>query len=321
MKTATRILSVICLFGFIQTGVAQKSVKEYVTKTKKEKIQKSIVVIGQPVSSSVKSFQDGHSKWPLLTSKDQLPDTVALITFNISDLGLTSSWANDYARYTEYFSLSETGGNLVANEMLSQTIGTLKEEFRKQGVVLLTIGDILDTQEKMDYYYSGFTPTVSKLGKFLSNVENRATDISVCADYYRYFDMGATFDHLRSESLGHDLANSLGVDAVLSVGFEVQSNKKEMYLRAVKMALHAPNPLPKEDKKYIAQKAGNGYYYGQLFVGGGLRFKKPFKTVEIKKKQITSMDFEGLDVVLQNMLERFYSEMHSSIDKAAKAFD
>lgn len=264
-----------------------------------------------------KSFRDGHGKNPYLTSADQLPDTIALITFNINDLGLTTTFSNDYATYTNYYSLSESGGNLVADDIHSKTIAGLKTEFQKRGVVLLTPEEYLNTPEKQAYYYNEFVPAVSKVGKFLSNIENRATDISVCADGYRYFDMGAAFDYLRSESLGAELAQALGVDGVLSVGIEIQSQKKEGYLRAIKMTLHATNPNPKEDKKYIGQKTGTGYYEGQLFAGGGLRFKKPFEVMELGKNQIISMDFEGIDVIFNCFIEKFYDEIDAAINKAS----
>ncbi len=318
METAIKLLGLLGLLLITQTMFPQKTIKEYVTKTDAEKIKKNITIIGQPVMNSPKSFKDGRSKWPFFTSKKQLPDTIALITYNISDLGLATSWSNNYAVYTEYFSLTETGGNIVANEMLKQTIETMKEEFKKQGVVLLTINELVNKPEKRQYYYHDFVPTVSKVGYFLSDIENRATDISVCADYYRYFDMGATYDFLRSESLGYDLANNLGVDGVLSIGFVIQSNKQEVYLRAMKMAIHGPNPTQKEDKKYRGQKLGSGYYNGQMFIGGQLQFKKPFKTAEIKGKDITNMDFDGLEVIMKSFIEKFYEAIYYSIGKVTK---
>jgi hypothetical protein len=298
--------------------LAQKTIKEYVTKTKSEKIKKSIVMEGQPVTSSPKSFKDGHSKWPLLTSTDQLPDTIALITFHINDLGVTSYTKGYYATFIDNFSVSEEGGNFIANEMYTQTISTLKEEFAKHGVVLLTPTEFLDTPEKRSFYYDEFSPKVSKLGKFLSGVENRSLDISVAADYYRYFDMGASYDYLRCESLGFELANKLDVDGVLSIGFTVQSNSKEIYFRNIRVALHGPNPIPRLDKKYVAQKSGNGYNTGQLYAGGYLNFKDPFKIAVIKRKQMSKIDIDGLEIVLSNFIEHYYNVMNYAIEKASK---
>jgi len=318
MKKIINFPGLLCLFLCFQVGFSQKTINEYLEKYDSEKIKKNVVMIGQPVKNSPKSFRDGHSKWPYIDSREQLPDTIALITYHVNDLGVTSSWSNDYYTYTDYFSLTETGGNMVANEMFKVSIEALKEEFKKQGVVLLTFEDVVNTPEKIKYYYEDFMPNVSKIGTFLSDIENRANDISVSADYYRYFDMGATYDYLRSESLGYDLANNLGVDGVLSIGFVIQSNTKEIYLRAIKMAIHAPNPIPKEDKKYVGQKMGTGYYNGQMYAGGYLPFKKPFKTGEISGKKAMKLNFEGLDVLSKLIIEKFYEEINISIAKVSK---
>src|SRR5690606_34429115 len=116
---------------------AQKSIKEYVEKTNTEKINKSIVMGPglQPVRA--KGFGDGHGKNPLLLSTSQLPDTVALITLYIYDLGTTSTqkagnWIN-----TSYSAVSESGGNIIANEIYKNTITDLRAALKQQGVVLL----------------------------------------------------------------------------------------------------------------------------------------------------------------------------------------
>lgn len=315
MKTRIKLLYLSSMMLFSQMVFGQKTIKEYVTKTDSEKIQKSIVMEGLPVTKSAKSFKDGHSKWPLLTSTDQLPDTIALITFHINDLGLTTYTKGYYATFIDNVNVGEEQGNIIANEMYKQTILTLKEEFAKRGVVLLTPSEFLNTPEKKSFYYKEFTPKVSKLGKFLSNVENRSLDIAVAANNYRYFDMGASSDFLRCESLGYELANKLDVDGVLSIGFTIQSNTKEIYFRNVRMSLHAPNPIPKLDKKYVAQKTGNGYNTGQLYAGGYLAFKDPFKIVEKKRGQVSKLEIDGLEIILTNFIEHYYTIMNGAIDK------
>jgi len=318
MKITINILCLLSVVLISQLVFAQKTIKEYVTKTNPEKIKKSIVLEGLPVTKSAKSFRDGHSKWPLLTSTDQLPDTVALVTFHVNDLGVTTYTKGSYVTFIDNVNVGEEQGNAIANEMHRHTIASLKEEFAKRGVVLLTPTEFLNTPEKISFYYDEFSPQISKLGNLLSNVENRAMDIAVGADTYRYFDMAATYDHLRSESLGYELANMLGVDAVLSIGFTIQSTAKEIYFRNVRMALHAPNPIEKLDKKYVAQKTGNGYNTGQLFTGGYLAFKDPFKIVEKKDRKVSTLDIDGLEIVLNTMVEHYYDTMNGAIEKVSK---
>ena len=157
------------------------------------------------------------------------------------------------------------------------------------------------------------------MGKFLSDFENRKTDISVCADYYRYFDIGASFDYKRSISLGSELADKLGVDAVLSIAVLIQSTLKEKaYIKTVKMSLHGPNPNPKVDKKYFGQKTGTGYYDGQLYMGGTFIFKKPIRSIEFDEEQITTLDFDGFDVIFNSFIEKFYDKMYAAITKVSK---
>lgn len=318
MNTKVKLIGILCILFCNQVIFAQKTIKEYVAKNGGEKIKKDILidVFSKPITN--KGFADGHGKNPYFSSTDQLPDTIALITFHINDLGLTVVETTAAFIYTTYYYVSAEGGNVIANKIHEQTIESLKQEFKKQGVVLLTPSEFLDTPEKKSFYHNEFMPSVSKMGKFLSSIENRATDISVCADYYSPFDMGAAFDYLRSESLGYDLANKLGVDGVLSIGIVIQSTKKEAYVRAVKMALHGPNPIPMVDKKYIGQKTGTGYYSGQLYVGGTFSFKDPIKSIELGKQTITSMDFDGLEIIFGNFIGKFYDEINAAINKVSK---
>lgn len=301
-----KILAISCFLLCGPIGLAQKSIKEYVTKNSSKKIQKMIMldILSQPTSSKANS--DGHGKGPYWTSKDQFPKTIALITYNISDYGYYES----NKQWITYGSLTPNGGNLVATKMLDQTIVKLKETFNAYGAKLLTPDEFLDTPEKKAYYLTDFTPTVSKTGKFLSNIENRTTDIVASADGYRYFDMGAAFDFRRAESLGGDLAKKLGVDAVLSIGITIQTIKNYATIRAVKVAMHGPNPVPRQNKKYVNPKLGTGYYEGQIYTGATLMFKKPIPCMVMSKNEITEMNFDGLEVILEHFLHKFYGSFN-----------
>ncbi len=318
MNSILKIFSILLFILCSQLVFSQKTIKEYVTKYGVEKIKKGVGMDAFTVPATHKSFKDGHGKNPYFSSREQLPDTIALITFHLNDLGFSESWTVAYTTYTKSYSVSEAGGNKIANEIQKQTLEGLKKEFKKRGAVLLTPSEFLDTPEKIAFYNDEFTPEVSKMGKFLSDFESRKTDISVCADNYRYLDVGASFDYKRSISLGSELANKLGVDAVLSVAVLIQTFKKDAYTKAVKMSLNGPNPNPKIDKKYFGQKTGTGYYDGQLYVGGTFIFKKPIKNIEFDEEQITSIDFDGIDVVFNSFIERFYDEMEKAIDKVSK---
>jgi len=316
MKTINQIICIALILACNPMLFAQKTIKEYVTKNNTEKIKKSIIIDALSKPATHKSFKDGHGKTPYLSSIKQLPDTLALITFHIIDVEGVSK----FSWWDETGQLSAQQGNLIANKINKQTIVSLKEAFKERGAVLLTPEEFLDTEKKRNFYYNSFAPEVSKVGTFLNNIENINTDISVCANNYRYFDMGAAADYKRSESLGNDLAKELGVDGLLSVSVGFYSDSKGAYTNMIKMAIHGPNPNPKVDKKYVGQKNGTGYYEGQLYFAGKFTFKKPIKTIEVdyKKKKTDNINFEGTEVIFSSFIEKYYDEMNKAIDKVSK---
>ena len=313
------IITSIALF-FICNHLAfgQKTLEEYVEKYGRDKIYKTIGYDAFTVPATSKSFRDGHGKNPYFTSKEQLPDTIALIAFNIRDLGDVEVQEAGIYIITTYRHLSEHGGNMISNNIYDLSIDMLKARFKEEGVVLLTPKEFLNTQEKIDYYYDEFEPDVSKLGSFLSKVENKGTQMSTSADYFRTFDLGAANDWRRSVSLGSDLANKLEVDAVLSIGTAFRSDRKELSMRYVAMALHGPNLISKEDKKYAAQKAGNGYNEGQLYTGLNYIIKNEMKVASIHKEGIYDINFKGIEVIIEEMVNRMYDFQYSAIEKTQK---
>ncbi len=300
---------------------AQKTIKDYVEKNSRESIMKDIQMPAGCQPTTAKSYDDGHGKNPLLFYKTQLPDTVALATMYIYDLGSTYTSEHAHWLYTETNFVSAAGGNYLANEILKVALDDLKESFRKQGVVLLTPNEYLNSPQKREYYYTSFKPQMSKIGDFLSGIENSGKKISVAADGYRPFDIAAANDYLRAESMGSDLAKALEVDAVLNIAVELQSDRRDVNIHGVKMVLHGPNPIPKQDKKYIGQKLGTGYYSGQIYASGSFFFKKPIEVASYKKKAgLQPPNFEGMGTIFGAFADRFYAEMNECAAKAAKKY-
>jgi len=315
MKILFKTIFVFLFLAIQQWGNAQHSIREYVEKYDSKKIQKSMLTDVLSVPTTAKSFRDGHGKTPYLSAENQLPDTIALVAFNIRDLGDVNFVDAGYVTFITYTCLSAEGGNMIANAIYNASIEKLKEMFKKEGVVLLTPEEFLDTPAKRSFYYDEFTPKVSKLGDWLSGIESRGTQMSTSADYFRTFDLSAAADYKRSISLGDELARVLGVDAVLSIGTVLQTNKKEGYLRSMKMAIHGPNPIPKEDKKYAAQKLGNGYNDGLLYISLNFMPKKAVPVLAIKKGTFTDINFDGLDVIMENFIAKTYSIFHETVAK------
>lgn len=316
MKRIILLTAVLCS---AVTGRAQQTINGYVEKSGEEKIKKNIVMPAGAYPQTAGGYEDGHGINPLLTSKDQLPDTIALITWHIYDIGTSNHIKNVSITY---YSLTENGGNIMANGLLEASITQLKASFKAQGVVLLTPDEYLDTEEKRNYYNNTFIPEISKLGKFLSGIETKQQDISVTADGYRAFDISAGGDFLRAQSLGGELAEKLGVEGVLSIAAELMSDNKRVNLNGLKMVLHGPNPIARQDKKYVSQNMGAGYYEGQIYANGYFYFDKPMEVATFKdKKQTLTGNFAGIDVVLNCFVEKFYEKMHECIEKAAKKYE
>lgn len=292
---------------------ADKSpIREYIEDNGIEKIRKQVVIDASPITA--KGYEDGHGRNPRLTSQDQIPDTMALVTFYVYDKG--NQVNGGYYLYT--YSLSADGGNYVANGIHKASIDTLKQIYRNMGIVLLTPDQFLDTEEKKAYYYTTFQPSVSKLGSLLSGIETKSVDVSVTADFYRGFDISAAFDHERMVSLGSDLTNKLDVDGVLSIAFELSSSSKEVNMNGFKMAIHGPNPIAKQDKKYVSQNMGAGYYAGQQYAGGYFYFKKPMQIADVEKKAIVNEQYDGIGNMLGAMAQEMDAAMKAAIEKNKK---
>lgn len=316
MKKSINLLAVVLILTITsRLGYAQTPIEEYVKRTGKEKIKKAVVMPAGAYPQTNGSFRDGHGFNPYLSSKDQIPDTVALITFHIYDIGTSNHIKNVSITY---YSLNAQGANEIATSMLNASIDQLREAFKKQGTVLLTPDQYLNTQEKKNYYYNTFVPQVSKLGNLLSGIETKNQDVSSTATGYRAFDIAAAGDYLRAESLGGELAKKLGVNGVLSIGVELMSDHKRVNMNGAKMTLHGPNPIPKEDKKYIGQKTGTGYYTGQIYASGYFYFDKPMEIARYaEKKQVLNSNFNGLEVVFETFVEKFYEKMNEAIEKTS----
>lgn len=313
MKLKIILSSIITFVIFMPNGIAQTQMEDYVKKNGMEKIKKSIVIDAFSKPATQKSFKDGHGKTPYLSSTNQLPKKIAMITFHINDLeGIGEGWRSGGG------TLSDSEGNSIANLIHNQTLKSLKEAFKKRSATLLIPQEYLDTEDKINFYYKSFSPEVSKAGKFLSNIEDNRTDISVCANTYRYFDLGAAFDYKRSQSLGNDLANNIDAGGLLSIAVDLYYSSKGVFVSNIKMTIHGPNPNPKLDKKYIGQKNGTGYYNGQLYIGGNFAFKKVIKVIDPKQEKDYHKGFEGLEVIFTCFIEKYYDVMDTAIAKVSK---
>jgi hypothetical protein len=233
--------------------------------------------------------------------------------------------------------MTPQGGNAIADHFEKQTVAVLKEQFQEEGKILLTPNEFLDTKAKQDYYFKTFSPGISKMAKFLSNIENKEAVIAAEADGYRTFDITAAWDAIRAESLVADLGENIGIKGILSVAIILQTDKKEINMASMRMTLNGPNPIPKEDKNYVAQNLGNGYYFGQIYTDCNFVFSKPVligtydNTGKASKERTDdvliqtsaatiNLNINGIEVVSEALTEMTFETLYEGISKAAPKY-
>ena len=285
----TTIISVILIFASVSQS-SNSPISEYLNKVGVEKIKKHI----NKINVQDNGFEDGHGKFPYFTSKEQLPDTIGLITFYVYDQGTTERTPS----FVTTTNISESGGNYFANKLHEEAISKLKASFKAKGIVLLTPDEYLDTDEKKNFYSEKFQPRISKMGKFISGFEERRTDMAVCADDYRGFDVSAAADHERMISMGHELTSELGLDAVLSLAIRLQDDGKRLFLHEIKWTINGPNPVDKwEDHKYRGC-CGAKYQEGLVYYFSSYTMKKPIEIARRKRKELTEENYSGFGDLL-----------------------
>lgn len=295
------------------TAVSQSSnspIKEYVSKVGVEKIKKHI----RKVNVQDNGFEDGHGRFPYFTSKNQLPDTIGLITFYVYDEGTTERTPS----FVTTTNISESGGNYFANELHKEAIKQLKESFKTKGIVLQTPDEYLDSDEKQKFYAEKFQPRISKLGKIISGLEERRTDMAVCADNYRGFDINAAADHERMISMGYELTEKLGLDAVLSIAIRLQDDGKRLFLHEIKWTINGPNPVAKwKDHKYRGC-CGAKYQEGLVYYFSTYTIKKPIQIARRKRKELTEENYTGFGDLLSPFVSSTLERWDVTLSKNAK---
>ncbi len=293
---------IVVALGLVSLGYSQTPLQKLVSK--KDKVIKLMDKAQGPYNCN----NDGHGLNPYLTSKSQIPDTIALITFYVYDKG--SSQFNS-ATY-----LTDNGSNYFATQLFNESIKALKETYKKNGIVLLTPPEYLNTDEKIQFYAEDYQPEISKLGNLMNDIETRHEKSSFTADSFRGFDIGAATDFKRSESLGSVLTNKLGVKGVLSIGIQLADDGKHIGLVNVFYTLNGPNPVPKQDKKYFGSH-GAGYQNGLVYFNSYLDGRGT-EIAQLKKGKAAKEEYTGFSDILSCFAQASVDKMDEIIEKNAK---
>ncbi|MFM2284962.1 MAG: hypothetical protein RLZZ543_459 [Bacteroidota bacterium] len=280
----------------------------------------------------------------------KMPKRIALVSFYTDDQGITKVTGTNSMGKT-YHTTNSGNDNLkiFGNRFYAVGMPAIKSAFQQYGIEILSPEEFL-TDDTKRAAYRNFTVrhTVAnqvgaKVGKFFKNMTNSGTTLESdeAADGFELLkinkrdqvdpkkksvpmnNLSGSFDGQMIESIGYDLCNSLGVDAVLIVYnsqlADERWNKTRFWMSAVNMQLFGPNPLPlKEGKK------DNNLYSKGLFYGGvRMAFKKgllinPKEKDEAKKAIIEQQVNEAYVNMINGCVNRLGQFMEKELKKAKK---
>ena len=239
----------------------------------------------------------------------KVPKRVALVTFYLEDPG-TSKEKQSATSYSGFmWSTPADKATEHVKGFYDQSIDALIQAYAKYDMELLTPDQFLDTDEKKSFYNSfqvehgklkktkEKSSALSKAGKldiarFRAVPDGGYKSIIIANEKANFY--GSIYNFLMDsneskffQSMGYDLANGLGVDAVVAVTIVTRKEEmaKENYsVNHVSMYMFGPNPtqLPEEEDKGLK---GAFYVRGQFYCGSRVNFSKleNFQRVDKKK--------------------------------------
>ncbi|MGW8123555.1 hypothetical protein ACV07N_12920 [Roseivirga echinicomitans] len=310
-----KTLTLIILFVSVLSLTAQKSIEELVNMPDK-KFERLVNTNNSAVL--VKSFANNARRQANLDLPDPLiPEIkrVGILSFFTADFSEVDAKAmrrvmknGGSARLENWLSLD--GGKAILNTFYEESESALRSAFAKEDIELLTPMEYL-TDDSMIDTYSDYQVEISKaVSAILSAADylNKEEEKSiVAATGYRVYpaavQLGGT-DPKVIKSMA-DLTQKLKVDALLTVQIVTVKEKEQIGLKAIRIALHSPNPVPDHpDIKY-----GLGSYMpGVLLEYAGTEFGEgiPFATMTEKVggtfKEVNTDLFDELIARYTNIL-------------------
>lgn len=251
----------------------------------------------------------GRGPVPYFKALGGPPKRVALISFYVWDCGNKKTGA--YTIYQTRYSYKRTKNvepeavDDFANELYDASIAGFKESFSTYGMQLLTPDEFLDTEEKKTTY-ENFEMEIGGGQKFARLFQKSNADTWRAAgapEGYRVFQLATVMDvkdhHFQlaaqgigvgklAQSLGHDFAKALGVDAVAILYNVVQAEKKSITMLGSYLYMFGPNP--------VADTGQSLYWRGHQYSGVYLRMEVPFVIVD-KDGALVDNDYVGYSVV------------------------
>ena len=275
---------------------------------------------------------------------NEAPKKVALVSFYVDDPGITKVSGTN-ASGKNYLT-TNTGSDVAtvyADEFLSNGIESLKADFKKFNVTLLTPSEFLTDDAKKKAYNdfqvrnTKLNELGAKIGAFFKGGANAGTTIETDAPAsgYRLLkinkrehidtkhknrtqpqNLDGSINSEMIESVGFELCKSLDVDAVLIIyNTQTADNKwgrTRHWMNAVGMYMLGPNPLPLKEGK----KDNMFYSKGIFYCGTRIWFKKPLILDpkikdETLKAQVTKDNHAAYNKVLEGLvakMEHYYEK-------------
>lgn len=257
-------------------------------------------------------LESGKGLVPYLRALGGAPKRVALVSFYIWDSGNKKEksyrfYNNDYTlRMDNTYRLAVDASELdkLATELHAAAIGPLKEEFAAVGMQLLTPAEFLDTPAKQEAFQSTKVE-VGGMGALMGFLQKKDAEEWQWGmpDGYRLIKMTTAGDARGNNyslalqgmgvgslanTAGHDLAQALGVDAVVIMYNIVQAESNSIRLRGSYMYMFGPNP--------VANSGQSTYYPGQQYSGAYLRTDVDFIKTDKDGKALET-DYAGFGIV------------------------
>lgn len=285
----------------MSTVIAQKSIRE-LSELKDKKFEK--LLDKADFRSEIPRFVKNYEKQTNQTLGSVKLDfeRVGILTFFTADHSVIDYKAKKRGGVYESY-LSEAGGKTIVDPFYAEALPEMKRAFQKHGISLEVPSEYVTDRDVYENYEVEVSKLVSgllKAGNYLTGQKEKSL---VAADGYRVFPTttlvsGSDMKVMRSMGT---LCEKLGVDALLSVQILTSKEKSDIGLKAVRIALHCPNPVPDHpDINY-----GLGFYYEGILAGYvGMEFDDSLVFAELPRKarQIKNMETEGFAVVIQRMV-------------------
>lgn len=256
-------------------------------------------------------MESGRGPRPYLQALGGPPKRVGLVSFYVWDCGnKRENLYNPVYRYRFTQTTTDNAASAFASQLADRSVEPLRKTFAGFGMTLLTPQEFLDTPEKRSAYenFKLESSGMDSLFRWAQNKDQyhgigaadgyRLLELTTVGDVRgRHFDLAARGVGISklAVSLGHDLATSLGLDAVVILYNVVQADSRTISMVGSYMYMFGPNPVP--------DKGESLYWSGHEYSGVQLRYEVPFVRTT-KKGDLESVDYDGYAVVPQALALR-----------------